>query len=221
MEVLFLILKIIMWILIFILGCICAFIFIPIEYSSKGKINDGLDAKIKIKWLFGIFVVALMKRQEDKVRAYLKLFGIKFNIPLKKISKPKKKFKKKHKYKKKKTFKEVISKKIISIIYDYLKDIIRIILPKVIRVNGTYGFSNPAVTGCLCGLMSIINEAASCNSINLQPSFTEEIIDINFKISGTIFVCEIVIKTIALILKKEVRKIIFRKKQKKLKLLNS
>ncbi len=228
MSVLFLVLKIITGILLFILISICVIMFVPFEYSTNGKLNDGLDGEVKVKWLFGGLSAGLIKKPQDKVKAYLKLCGIKFNMPLQKTDKVKKKHKKEHDNKKKKSLKGittklkgVITKKVINIIYNYFKDILHIVAPKVIKINGTYGFSNPAITGCLCGFISIVNEVVSSSDINLEPDFNEEVLDIEVEIKGTIFMCVIAFKTLVLLLRKEVRKIIFAKRSKKLKLLNS
>ena len=95
--------------------------------------------------------------------------------------------------------------------FNYFKDIINIVKPKYFRISGVYGFEDPSLTGMLLGLISIIQGAVPNAQIYVNPEFEEETINIEAEIYGNIKICVICYRTLKLIIKKEVRQILFKK----------
>ena len=186
-------------------------LFIPVKYKGKVYIRDDFSGEAYITWLFGLIKFNIFKREEDsKIRMKFVFCGA--NISINKHKKNKHATKeKKEKSKKKNQF----SRKLISIFYNYLKDILGILKPEHFSVVGTYGFEDPSITGIICAFIGIINGAFPMSRINLKPVFEEEDNDIKIEVYGSIINCVIVARTLKLIMKKEVRKIIFSKKEKK------
>ncbi len=220
MPVLFFILKMLS-IIVLVFACIlCAVLFIPFQYSVQGTVKDKMLCRAKMCWLFGIIIFEVLKDEnEKKFRPILRLLGIKIFIPvigikIRKNKKIRKVYKKNHK---KKFDKSLFSRKFVNLIVNYIRDILKITKPKVIEAYGIYGFDDPAITGFICGIISIVKEVFPNDKINLSPQFSEEVYNINFRIKGTIFVCIIGFKTICLLLRREMRRIIFSKKEKIMK----
>lgn len=219
MAVLFFILKMMIVVLIIILLILTAMMFIPFKYIAKGTINEGVCGNVSLKWLFGLIKFIILKEKESsKAKIQLSLCGINISGQGKKKSKTGKMSKRKKSEKKdKNSNKNQFSMKLLNIICNYIKEILNIIKPQYIKADGTYVFEDPSITGILCGIISIINTAFPNNSINLVPRFEEEVCDVKFEIMGKVFGFIIAFKTIRLLMKKEIRKIIFSKKEKNVK----
>lgn len=216
MAVLFFILKMMIVVLIIILLILTAMMFIPFKYIAKGTINEGVCGNVSLKWLFGLVKFIISKEKEsEKAKIQLSLFGINISKADKKKTKSSKT--KKTEQKEKHSKKIQFSKNLFNIICNYFKEILRIIKPKYIKADGIYGFEDPSITGIVCGMMSIVNTVLPNNDINLVPRFEEEVCNIEFEIMGKIFGFIIIYKTIRLVMKKEIRKIIFSKKEKNVK----
>lgn len=192
-------------------------LIIPFDYSFNGYISENIYGKGIVKWLFGLTQVTFSKDQKKSgVITTLRLAG--FNFKINKVKPYKKKSKSKKESNKRKP---QITKKLISICYEYFKDIINIIKPGYIDISGVYGFDDPSVTGIVCGVISVINSAIPNSFINVEPLFEEELYDIRVKITGRIVLGVILIRTIKFIMNKEVRKNIFSKKEKNVKHLKA
>lgn len=107
--------------------------------------------------------------------------------------------------------KKHFSRMFLSCLLSYLKDIFIIIKPSRIKIHGTYSFQDPSITGILSGFILIANNVIPFTNISLQPSFDGEKININADISGQILLLTIILKTLKFILKREVRKSLFKK----------
>lgn len=216
MSVLFFVLKMMIAVLIIILLIFTALMFIPFGYIVKGSIDDGFCGNACIKWLFGVVKLAVSKEiGSSKIKVHLILCGI--NISPANNKKFKTSKTKKSEISEIKLKKIQFSKNLFNIICNYSKEVLNIIKPKYIKANGIYGFEDPSVTGILCGMISIINTVFINSTIDLVPSFQEEVCNIKFEIMGKIFGFIIIFKTIRFLLKKEIRKIIFSKKEKNMK----
>lgn len=214
MIILFLILKALLILLGIFVAVIILIMFLPFKYKMNGHIKDNVYFKANIKLLFGLirFVVDRDKDNE-KISTKINLCGV--NIKMPKSVKNKKVNIKEHKFK---TLNgNLFTKKVINIFIDYLKEILNIIKPKYIMINGIYGFDDPSITGFVCSFISIINTVLPNNEINLVPVFDEINCDIKFIVKGRIYLFVIAVKTIILLMKKEIRKIMFSKKEKNMK----
>ena len=215
MIVMLIIFKILLILFFILLSILLLALFIPFEYLLNGKIHDSVEGKAEIRWIFGLIKIIICKYEE---KPEIKIIICGLNIYNKKLikrinTKKNKKSKKEHKPR------TNIGKKLIIELFKYFKDIINIIKPKYFRISGIYGFDDPSLTGMLLGLISIIKGAIPNAQIYVKPDFEEENINIEAEICGDIKVCVIGYRTLKLLIKKEVRQILF-KKSKLLKLFS-
>ncbi|MBU3154868.1 DUF2953 domain-containing protein [Clostridium estertheticum] len=216
MFILFLILKILLYLLIFIFGIILLFLIIPFEYYINSKIDEKIDVDITL--LFFKKIIKVMVKHEDTKEIFLlKIMGLRIirkeikspdiKIEKEEIEKNNKKSKKKSNF----NIKDYIEREFINDLINYFKDIIRIIKPKTVKVNGFYGFEDPSLTGMLCGIIPLISNLIPKSDINLQPVFDDEIIEIECDIHGKISLLSAIIKTLKFVFKKNSRQKIFKK----------
>ncbi|MBU3098996.1 MULTISPECIES: DUF2953 domain-containing protein [Clostridium] len=125
----------------------------------------------------------------------------------------KEKNKKKSKKKKRSNFniRDYIEREFINDLINYFKDIIGIVKPKTVKINGFYGFDDPSLTGMICGIIPLISNLIPKSDINLQPVFDDEIVEIECDIHGKISLLAAIIKTLKFVFKKNNRQKIFKK----------
>ena len=213
MIVAFIIFKILLILLCILLSILMLILFIPFEYFLNGKINDNAEGKAEIRWIFGIIRIIICK-YEDKPEMKIIICGLNiYNKKLTKVnSEEKQKKPKKHKKQKEESkLKRNIGKNLILELFKYFKDIINIVKPKYFRISGVYGFEDPSLTGMLLGIISIIKGAVPNAQIYVNPVFEEETINIEAEIYGNIKVCVICYRTLKILIKKDVRKNLFKK----------
>ncbi|WP_160686411.1 DUF2953 domain-containing protein [Clostridium sp. C2-6-12] len=212
MTFLIIILKIFFILMLILLSILVLTLFIPFNYCMNGKIEGHIVGGVDIRWLFGLVKVIVCK-YEDKPEIKLVFCGL--NIFSKKLiedneknqKKPDKKEKSKKKYKSKRSF----GKDLLIEFFKYFKDIINIVKPKYFKISGAYGFEDPSLTGMVLGIISIIKGAVPKAQIYVEPDFEEELINIEVEINGDIKVYVICYRTLKLIIKKEIRKFLFKK----------
>lgn len=218
MFILFLILKILLYLLIFIFGIILLFLIIPFEYYISSKIYEKINVDITL--LFFKKIIKVIVRHEDTKEIFLlKIMGLR--IIRKEIISPdikiekeeKEKNKKKSKKKKRSNFniRDYIEREFINDLINYFKDIIGIVKPKTVKINGFYGFDDPSLTGMICGIIPLISNLIPKSDINLQPVFDDEIVEIECDIHGKISLLAAIIKTLKFVFKKNNRQKIFKK----------
>ncbi|MBX4268320.1 DUF2953 domain-containing protein [Clostridium estertheticum] len=216
MFVLFLILKVLLYLLIFIFGIILVFLIIPFEYYISSKIDERIDVDITLLF-FKKIIKVMVKHDDTKEIFLLKIMGLRIirkeirspdiKIEKEEIEKNNKKSKKKSNF----NIKDYIEREFINDLINYFKDIIRIIKPKTVKVNGFYGFEDPSLTGMLCGIIPLISNLIPKSDINLQPVFDDEIIEIECDLHGKISLLAAIIKTLKFVFKKNSRQKIFKK----------
>jgi hypothetical protein len=86
-----------------------------------------------------------------------------------------------------------------------------------LNLSGTYGFEDPSLTGFTVGVISAANRGS--RSIDLNPDFTREVVDMRGGIRGWVIPLQIMAICIVFLFRKPVRamwwpKIKFKKKQK-------
>jgi uncharacterized membrane protein len=206
------ILKILIILMLILLSILALIIFVPFKYSLEGKVDGGIGGSVETRWLFGL-VKFLVYKYGDKPEIKIVICGLK--IFSKKLIEDKetkeKKSDKKEKFKKKSKSKRSFGKDLFIEFFKYFKDIINIVKPKYFKISGVYGFEDPSLTGILLGIISIIKEAVPKAQIYVEPNFEEEFINIEAEIYGDIKVYVICYRTLKLIIKKEVRKFLFKK----------
>lgn len=199
----FIFFKIMLLIVIILLLIIIINLIVPISYKFNSSVDEDIKTNGLIKVLFGFFRVEVVgENTKFKVNLYI----------LKKVVNEEKKVHKEkiHKVKEKKKEKN-LSLSIISDLVSYSKEIINIIKPNIFKVKGIYGFSDPFITGIISGTMPIIQGIVPSSDICLTPLFDEEVININIDIYGKAIPGLILIKTIRFVLKKDVRKVLFKR----------
>lgn len=213
MAFVLIILKILLIIIFILLFLLFLILFIPFEYFVKGKIDGSIGGSVETRWLFGLVKVAVYKYEDKPV---IKIIICGLNVYSKKllegdIKKKEKKLENNEKKQKKSKSKRKFGKDLLLEFFRYFKDIINIVKPKYLKINGVYGFEDPSLTGMLLGIISIIKGAVPKAQIYAEPDFEEELIKIEAEIYGDIKVCVIGYRTLKLIIKKEVRKFLFKK----------
>ena len=214
MFILFLIIKVLLYLLIIIFCSILLFVIIPFEYEFNTKIDEKIKAGVNLSF-FNKFLKIMMTYEEKETLLLIKVMGLR--IIRKKIKMSSKEVKKEEiKNKKNNNFniKDYIQREFINDLINYFKDIINIIKPKGIKINGIYGFEDPSLTGIACGIIPIVSSVIPTSHINLQPVFDDEIIDINCEIYGRVSLLIATIKTLRFVLKKNNRRKIFKKLKK-------
>jgi hypothetical protein len=53
-------------------------------------------------------------------------------------------------------------------------DFVKIVNPKNIRINTSYGFTNPSTTGITCGAINLVSQFINIESIKHNPNFLTE-----------------------------------------------
>ncbi|MPQ30689.1 DUF2953 domain-containing protein [Clostridium estertheticum] len=216
MFVLFLILRMLLYLLIFTFGIILLFLIIPFEYYISSKIDEKINVDITL--LFLKKIIKVMVRHEDTKETFLiKIMGLR--IIRKEIKSPgikieKEEMEKNNKNSKKKNnfnIKDYIEREFINDLINYFKDIINIVKPKTVKINGVYGFDDPSLTGMICGIIPLISNLIPKSDINLQPVFDDEIIEIECDVHGKISLLSAIIKTLRFVFKKNNRQKIFKK----------
>lgn len=215
MFILFLILKILLYLLIFIFVIILLFLIIPFEYYISSKIDEKINADITLLFFKNFFNI-MVKYEDNEKMFIVKLMGLciirkEIKGPSRRIEKEKiKKNKKKGNF----SIKDYIQEEFINDIINYFKDIINIVKPKDIKINGFYGFEDPSLTGIFCGIIPLISNIIPKSDINLQPVFDDEIIEIKGDIHGKISLLAAIIKTLKFVFKKNNRRRIFKKSKR-------
>jgi hypothetical protein len=208
MLALVILLKLLKLILCILLSLIIFLMFIPFKYIVNCKIKEDLYLNASVSWLFHLLRIKFIKEGKN--------FKTCFFIVSKCFS-----FEKENKHKGKKSKgkknnlinKENLSKKVIGCAISYFSDILKIISPEIIELKGVYGFYDPSITGILCAFIPILNIIPNAK-INLQPVFDDDNMDVEINICGKIILFFIAYRTLKLILKKEIRKLLFKKKSK-------
>ncbi len=82
-----LMLKIILFPILFLLCIVACILFIPLQISAKGTNRTGdLEFRSKVYWLTWLFAVKILFK-DKKLSLYIQIFGIPIKIPLKKKEK--------------------------------------------------------------------------------------------------------------------------------------
>ena len=196
-----------------IISLIILFVIIPFEYELNAKIDEKISANAKLRF-FKKFLEVIVTYKNKETSFLIKVMGL--PIIRKKIKKSSKTRKKDNLKNKKSNFNimDYVKVDFKNHLINYFKAIINIIKPKRIKIQGIYGFEDPSLTGMACGIIPIISNLIPTSDINVQPVFDDEIIDIYCVIYGRIFLLIAIIKTLKFVLKKNNRRIIFKKTKK-------
>lgn len=222
MWVVLLILKIILYLLAALMLLLITLLVVPFSYKGEAAICGEVSYSYSVGWFWNLFKIRGTKGEESlKTEVFLsnkRLFTVKTKVESK--DEPEKdEIEKEVKESAKgvNDLKSMFDTKLIKEGFGYLKKIIKQIRPKYLHLCGTYGFEDPSVTGMTAGFIYTLQGAWPQSQIRLQPCFTEEILELEFKATGSISVGNILWDTARFVLKKDIRTKIF-KRNKKVKL---
>ena len=201
------ILNVILVILLVLAVVLILVLFIPINYRFYGKINDELSYGGSFSWLLGC-VKTMLISENMKPNFQVILFGKVIKVKTKSGRKPKKKNDSKPKIKNKFPGWNFIKEAIY-----FFGDILNIIRPRVFKITGTYGLEDPFATGYINAFLCMLNGVIPEGCIELAAVYDDEIIDIDMMAEGDLKLFIIGFRSLKFVLKKENRKIIFKKKK--------
>lgn len=222
MFIVLVILKILIYLLLFFLGLLLLLLLIPFNYTGQVLTSDGLRVQLILGWAWKLLGINAEIQEEDvditlrvmNKRVYK--FKGRAGSEGEKEEESKEQQEKKEKGKKDRkgfSLKELTDNTLINEILAYFKRVLNIAKPKYMHLYGTYGFDDPSLTGIVSGIAGIIKSIIPHARIQLTPDFTQEIIDLDFRAEGSMVVGSLAFQTVRTVLKKPVRKILFRKKK--------
>lgn len=185
--------------------------------KKEAKTREKTESKEKIE-------PEELIKAEEKIEAEKIIYSKEITEPEEKTE-PKKKIKMKTpKTKKAKKVKEESQKKVslskikkaltsqeykgvLKYVMKHFMSMLRSTLPKKLKLYLKFGTYDPALTGCLLGLISILY-AIPGNSMVVEPDFEHTVISGNFKLKGRIFIFILVYHGIRIYFDKRVKKLI-------------
>lgn len=218
---LFIVLKILLYMLLFFVGLLILLLSVPFNYSGEFQLADGIRVRCDVGWAWRLIHVAVdVADGENDVSVYI------LNRRILKIKQKtgeeieeaggEKKAEEENGGKKERrgpSLKELTDKCLINEVLAYLKKILKLAKPKYFHLKGTYGFDDPSLTGMTCGVLSIIRSCIPNAKIYMNPSFTEEVFELEAAAEGSMIAGILTYETIRMIFKKPVRRIVFKKKR--------
>jgi len=222
MWVILLILKVILYLFAALLLILITLLIVPFSYRGEASVYGEVSFSYRVGWFWNLFNIRGIRGVESqKTEVYLsnkRLFTVKSKV--KSDDEPEKEAENKEEKesaKKENNLRSMFDTKLIKEGFNYLKKIIKQISPKYLHLHGTYGFEDPSVTGMTAGFIYTLQGILPQSKIQLQPCFTEEILELEFKAAGSISAGRLVWDTARFVLKKDIRTKIF-KRNKKVKL---
>jgi len=217
MVILLIILKILLYLLLFLSGLAFLLLIIPVNYRGQVLTAEGVRAQFAFGWagkLFGISAEIEGENYDVTLRILDKrVCKLKSKEHEGKKEQSEQETEKKEKEKKVPGFREIADRALINEIIEYIKRVLNIVKPKYMHLYATYGFDDPSLTGMVCGAAAVVKSMIPHARVGLYPDFTQEIIDLDLRAEGNMTVGSLAYQTIRTALKKPVRKILFRKKK--------
>lgn len=220
MVVLLVILKILLYLLLVIAGLFLLLLLVPFNYKGHLAAADGFRAELAAGWawkLLGINAEVEGKAVDITLRVLdRRVYRLKKKEGVTAGEAAEEKPKKAEKDKRAGrglSLKDITDKAFINEILGYLKKVLDIAKPKYLHLYGTYGFDDPSLTGMVCGAAGIIKSIIPDARLHLVPDFTREVLELDMRAEGSMTAGSLAYQTIRTVLKKPVRKIIFRKKK--------
>jgi len=198
-------LLIIEYILAICLIAIMLVFFVPIFFNIQVSKYNGLVLWVKVNWLFNALYCYIEKRGSQKPVAIVRILGLKIPIERERAQKKKKeKVKKEKKY----DFRVLLNKPFLTKVFQFIKKVLKHIVPQEFRARLSYGFDNPANTGILSGFIALFSAYYSGYDICLDPIFDQEILEGELSLKGRLFCFVITYYVLQLVLSKTFRKTI-------------
>lgn len=213
MFAVFLFLKILLIILLIFIAIIILALTIPYNYNILYSITSEVYGFAEVKAFGGLIKVRHEKLKEE---SNIKVYIIKICVYSRKLEAMSLiKYEEKTPTKEKSSINiKGITVKFIKRVISYIYEIGGLIKPKVFNITGTYGISDPSVTGFIAAVVPIVQVIFSFVNLELYPDFSEELLDVQVKCKGSISIFLILFRTMIFLLNKNVRKVIFRNNKK-------
>lgn len=202
------ILSTLLFILLFIIVIGLFLIIIPYNYLFQFSYQDNLTYKIVLKTI--IFSFVLEKTKNTKVK-YFKIFGIKKNIEEKTDKKEKSKTDKvaknqiKEKVKneaKKRDFslpKKIISSENIFHVIHFIKDISKMLKPKIFKLDFLLGLDDPYQSGLILAYFHSLKSIYPKLPFTINIDWQKEVYEAKGKIAGYILPGQLLLRIIIFI----------------------
>ncbi|NLX90175.1 MAG: hypothetical protein GXZ07_01040 [Firmicutes bacterium] len=184
-------------------------LFMPVRYTIQGGFRERFffSALIKIK------PVIELAGDFGKISSLdLTILGIRFKFCPGKSGKKKKDLNEKGKKEKKAlglSFRSFADGKFLKNLLTFSREILRMIGPESLELQGKVGFEDPCYNGWLAALNWFFKTSIPMQKVkvDLEPVWEEEYVDVAVSISGKVIVCLILYRTIKFLLAAETRKI--------------
>lgn len=199
MAVLMIVLYILGVTLLALIGLCLLFLIIPIRYKLDGGYSELFWLNLDLRCSPLIIARGNIKSApEAEQRVQLVLLGIPITMHPEKWKRKEKKPEKE----KKKHHKKTSGSHILSIIDRDLRvrgmalvvDLLRILKPDRLEINGKIGFDEPHLTGWLAALSHSLKYCSKSTLINIEPFWEEEHYDLNFLLEGKVMIGFIMLK---------------------------
>ena len=197
-------LLILEYILMICLLLIILILFVPIFFHLQVNKYNELILWVKINWLFNAIYCHIKKEGDQNLAIILKIFGVQIHLKEGKVEKKKEKIIKEKKF----DFRALLNQPFLTKAFQFIKKVLKHILPQEFRVRFSYGFDNPANTGILCGFIALFSTYYSSYDIYLDPIFDQEILEGELFLKGRLFCFVITYYILQLVLSKTFRKTI-------------
>jgi len=199
------ILVILEYILVICLSVIILILFVPIFFHLQVSKYNDLILWAKVNWFFNAIYCHIKKEGDQNLVIILKIFGLQIHL---KEGRAQKKKREKIKKEKKYDFRALLNQPFLTKVFQFIKKVVKHIVPQEFRVRLSYGFDNPANTGILSGFIALFSAYFSGYDIFLNPIFDQEILEGELFLKGRLFCFVITYYVLQLVLSKTFRKTI-------------
>lgn len=222
MFILIIVMKILLYTLSALVVAFGLFIALPFYYDGQLMLVEGVSGNFTFGWPWQLFTV------KGNVEKDVSSFGLYFlNYKILNFRESSMKVKKEIKEKEavvkeviekaerrsRITTKDLLERNFVNEVFGYLKKIFGILKPRNLYLRGVYGFEDPALTGFASGVISIAKSCFPNATIYLEPTFYDEVLRLDFKARGRIVLAPLMYQTIKTVLRKPVRRLLFKKKK--------
>lgn len=225
MWILFIILKIILYLFLAILLLLITFLVVPFNYQGGAAVMEGISYSYSVGWFWNLFSIRGSRSGEvyttdiyiRNKRIYKVNIAEEEEMPKKEANeeiKKKKRKREKKEHKTKNNLENMFDMKFIKEALEYLKKVIKQVKPKHLQLKGVYGFEDPSLTGMTSGFIYTLQGIVPQSKLQLQPCFTDEVFELEAEVAGEILIGKIVYDTARFFLKPDIRKKIFKKSKK-------
>lgn len=215
-------LKFILFIFLFLIAILLILLILPWRYEVRFSYFKEFIGKVRFGWPWGIisYEMDFPKGSETLISLGghpIKRMKVKEKDPLKKKEKTKDNENEPSTETTKEKLldsdrlhfmKELIEEHLLEYTFLFMRNVLRILLPKHCRIHVTYGTEDPSLTGCILAAYMSYPELQDRWNIYLDPDFAEEVFEGEIELYGKGSLMGIVIEIIKLLFKRPVRRLI-------------